>query len=306
MIWAGPGDWRVESIDDWGPSNDAAQHETADEPMGTKEKFWTRTPDGREVLFKYARVRHGRTMGEDWVEWVVHQLASLLSIPTAVAIPAKHQGRRGVLSVSVLSPGEQLTHGNELLARSDPTYDSETSRRNPGYTVKAVAKALRGIAAPNECSPPIRTAFDAWAGYLLLDAWVAGRDRHHENWAAIEHSGRLRLAPSFDHGNALGFQEPETEVEHLAADAERLLVWAKRGRSHHFEGRPSLVNLAREALSLTDGEVRAYWRNMLVGIADSDVESVLAGVPTRYLSESGRTFRLKLLQVNRERILHGR
>lgn len=80
-------------------------------------------------------------------------------------------------------------------------------------------------------------------GYLLLDAWVAGRDRHHENWAAIEHAGELRLSSSFDHGNALGLQEPEDRVEELATDADRLLVWVERGRSHHFDGRPSLVGL---------------------------------------------------------------
>lgn len=306
MLWASGEDWRVDPIDDWGSLADAAQFETTGEPMGTKEKFWTRSPDGREVLFKYARVRHGRTMGEDWVEWVVHQLASLLLIPTAVAVPALHAGRRGVLSVSVLALGEQLIHGNELLARSDPTYESDTSRRNPGYTVEAVFEALRGIGAPDQCAPPIQTAFDAWAGYLLLDAWVAGRDRHHENWAAIEHAGELRLAPSFDHGNALGFQEPETKVEDLATNAGGLLVWAKRGRSHHFDGRPGLVDLARKALDLTDFEVRAYWLDALARVADRDVESVLARVPTPYLSEAGRTFRMKLLQVNRERILHGR
>ena len=299
-------EWRVEVVDDWGPTSDTVQLETADEPMGTKEKFWVRSPDGREVLFKFARVRHGRTLGEDWVEWVVHQLASLLSIPTAVAVPALHMGRRGVLSLSVLAPGEQLIHGNELLVRSDPTYDPETSRRNPGYTVKAVFEALRGIDAPMECVPPIRTAFDAWAGYLMLDAWVAGRDRHHENWAALEHAGELRLAPSFDHGNALGFQEPEDKVEVLARNAERLRAWAARGRSPHFDGKPGLVDLALEALDMTDGEVRGYWRNALVGISDRDIESVLTDVPAAYLSDAGRTFRLKLLRLNRERLVHGR
>lgn len=167
MLWATGRDWRVESIDEWGPPDAAAELETADEPMGTKEKFWVRSPDGREVLFKFARVRHGRTMGEDWVEWVVHQLASLLAIPTAVAIPALYESRRGVLSFSVLAPGERLIHGNELLASSDSDYDSATSRRNPGYTVDAVFEALRGVSAPQGSAPVIRTAFDAWAGYLF-------------------------------------------------------------------------------------------------------------------------------------------
>ncbi|WP_145982342.1 hypothetical protein [Rhodococcus sp. MTM3W5.2] len=139
----------------------------------------------------------------------------------------------------------------------------------------------------------------------MLDAWVAGRDRHHENWAAIEHAGMLRLSPSFDHGNALGFQEPESQVLALAEDDELLARWARRGRSHHFGDRPGLVHLASTALGLTGSGVREYWLDMLADLNNHDIESVLANVPTDYLSEAGRTFRVKLLHLNRERILHG-
>lgn len=298
-------EWRIEVVDEWASTPDSEPPRTTDEPLGTKEKFWVRAPDNNRYLFKYARVRHGRTMGEDWVEWAVHELATLLSIPTATAIPALHGGRRGVLSLSVLTAGDRLIHGNEILARADPDYDSEITRQNARYTVNAVHDALDGVAAPLSCRPPIRTAFDAWAGYLMLDAWVAGRDRHHENWAAIEHDGELRLSPSFDHGNALGFQEPESNVQRLAEDDASIAQWARHGRSHHFSGRPALVHLASTALALTSDEVREHWHGRLASPTDHDVMSVLAQVPSAYLSESGRIFRTKLLHLNRERILHG-
>lgn len=297
--------WRVEAVDDWTMTPEVDQPRTTEEPLGTKEKFWVLAPDDRRYLFKYARVRHGRTMGEDWVEWAVHELATLLSVPAATAIPALHNGRRGVLSLSVLALGDRLIHGNELLARADPEYDSQIARQNPRYTVEAVHNALTGVAAPSSCPPPIRTAFDAWAGYLMLDAWVAGRDRHHENWAVIDHTGQLRLAPSFDHGNALGFQEPESAVQVLAADEEKLNRWAQRGRSHHFGGKPSLIHVASSALGLAGDSVREHWLGALAAVTNHDVESVLAKIPTEYVSEAGRTFRVKLLHQNQERILHG-
>lgn len=298
-------EWRIEAVDEWTMTSDVDQPRTTDEPLGTKEKFWVRARNNDRYLFKYARVRQGRTMGEDWVEWVVHELATMLSAPSATAIPALHKGRRGVLSLSVLAPGDRLIHGNELLSLADPEYDAQVARRNPRYTVEAVHTALSGVAAPSSCQPPIRSAFDAWAGYLMLDAWVAGRDRHHENWAAIEHSGELQLAPSFDHGNALGFQEPESSVRALAEGDEFLERWSRRGRSHHFGGKPGLVQLSSTALSLAGGEVREYWRGKLANVTDDDIESVLANIPTEYVSEVGRTFRVKLLHLNRERILHG-
>ncbi|NLE78070.1 MAG: hypothetical protein GX610_00535 [Rhodococcus sp.] len=297
--------WRVETVDKWVLSSSDADFQIADEPLGTKEKFWVEAPDGYRYLFKYARVHDDRVMGEDWVEWAVHELATLLSIPTAIAIPAVHNGRRGVLSRSVSPSGDRLIHGNELLAGVDPDYDSQIARKNPRYTVEAVRTALDGVAAPASSSQPIRTAFDAWAGYLMLDAWVAGRDRHHENWAAIEHGSELRLAPSFDHGNALGFQVPEDEVRTLAADEVRLARWAKRGRSHHFCDKPSLVSLADAALHLAGNEVRAYWLEKLASISTDDIESVIDAVSPEYLSDAGRTFRKQLLCLNRERIIHG-
>ncbi|MFF2087490.1 hypothetical protein ACFVVM_27265 [Nocardia sp. NPDC058176] len=303
--------WRVEVVDEWAMASDSDQLRTTDEPLGTKEKFWVSAPDDSRYLFKYARVHEsGRIMGEDWVEWVVHELATMLSIPTATVIPATHSNRRGVLSLSVLRPGDRLIHGNELLTRIDPSYDGRISRKNPRYTVEAVCAALDGVAAPASCQPPISTAFDVWAGYLILDAWVAGRDRHHENWAAIDHAGKLELAPSFDHGNALGFQEREECVQELAYSEESLARWARRGRSHHFcddgvEGRPGLVHLASTALELASPGVREHWFGALAAVTNAQIQAVLGSVPPGYLSEVGRTFRTKLLHHNQERILHG-
>ncbi len=51
----------------------------ADEPMGSKEKWWVELPTygERPWLLKLARLdeRDGTVSGEDWAEWTVHQLA---------------------------------------------------------------------------------------------------------------------------------------------------------------------------------------------------------------------------------------
>lgn len=49
----------------------------------------------------------------------------------------------------------------------------------------------------------LSSALDVFAGYVLLDAWIANQDRHHENWGALRMGTALYLAPSFDHGAAL-------------------------------------------------------------------------------------------------------
>lgn len=193
-----------------------------EEPMGSKEKHWVHDPDGWPWLLKFARQKADGVRGEDWAECVVHALAGLIGVPTACVRPAVCSGRRAVLSRAVQTPDERLEHGNELLARHDASYQKAELRENAGYTVAAVQRALEGVDAPNAATAPWG-GFGVWAGYLVLDAWVAGRDRHHENWAVARGPDRVRLAPSFDHGNALGFAEPERRVSQYDTP-ERLFV----------------------------------------------------------------------------------
>lgn len=272
-----------------------------EEPMGSKEKHWVHNPDGWPWLLKFARQKADGVRGEDWAECVVHALAGLIGVPTACVRPAVCNGRRAVLSRAVQTPDERLEHGNELLARHDASYQKAELRENAGYTVAAVQRALDGVDAPDAATTPWG-GFGVWAGYLVLDAWVAGRDRHHENWAVARGPDRVRLAPSFDHGNALGFAEPERRVSQYDTP-ERLLRWCEDGVSPHFAGQPSLVEIASEALRIGEAGVAVYWMGRLQDVRSDDVRAILAAVPTRLVSEPRRRFIERILDTNRERIL---
>jgi hypothetical protein len=287
------------------------QADTPDEQMGTKEKFWVkREDDDRLWLFKFAREKNGEVRGEDWAEVIVHRIACLLGIPTAVAVPATYSGRRGILSRSVRrAENEILVHGNEMLGATNPSYDRDRQRENPDYSVGAVHSLLESIARvrPNSFGTSGRLdGFSAFASYLLLDAFVAGRDRHHKNWALIiDGHGDVRLSPSFDHGNALGFQEPEENVLRLLDDADGVKRWTRRGKSPHFAGRPALTELANEALGLADDSTRSTLIAKLAGVNFDDVREVVFGVPTAIMSEAKANFVLEVLSENRRRLLDG-
>lgn len=277
-----------------------------DEPLGTKDKFWVRNPVTREPwLFKFARVTGGRQMGEDWAEWIVHHIASHIGLPSAVVLPATCESRRGIVSKDVGDSlaGQRLVHGNSLLGVSDPSYDGTLGRTNPGYTPAAVAAALKGVDPPIGWGTPRLSGFSVWSGYLVLDALVAGRDRHHENWGAIRDGRRLHLAPSYDHGNALGFQEPESRAAELAASPERLASWLARGKSHHFAGRPTLVALAIEALKLAGEEAQLYWAGRIDELDHGEVRAMLDAVPPQIMSEAARTLALNIVIENRRRLI---
>ena len=146
-------------------------------------------------------------------------------------------------------------------------------------------------------------AFDVWCGYLVLDAWVAGRDRHHENWGVISDSAGRNLAPSFDHGNALGFQETEKQMQRLGGDRVGLQTWVNRGRSHHFAGRPKLVDLVQEALGIASVDAREYWMHRIKCVDMERASAIVRTVPTDTMSEVAHRFALNILEENRERLI---
>jgi hypothetical protein len=295
--------WTPVAIEEWVTTEDG---EASEEPLGTKEKFWVKDPDGAPWLFKYAREGDGRVRDEDRAECLVRVLAGLVGVPTSQVRIATCDGKRGVISRSIVPPGQRLEHGNELLAATFPGYDPTAQRENANYMVEAVKAAL------NDVGPPLGygalsdlTGFEVWAGYVILDAWVGGRDRHHENWAAVFDGTSRRLAPSFDHGNALGFQESNRRRAELANDEARMSKWAWSAKSHHFAGRPSLVTLACDALSECRERARNHWLEQLESLTPSILRATLDEVPAPYLSDEWRSFCLKLLTINRERILRG-
>jgi hypothetical protein len=296
--------WATGDI--WAPVEVVGEDDES-EPMGSKEKFWTSSPDGERWLFKYARVHEHVTRGEDWAECLVHSLASQLRIPTATVRLAHCRGRRGIVSRSMVTQTQVLVHGNELLSMTDADYDREAERENPRYTVSTIESALRIIDPTPGLSGlvPVQTAFDQLAGYLMLDAWVAGRDRHHRNWAVVTDGERLWLAPSFDHGNALGFQESSMHHDQLASDETALLRWSRRGKSPHFFGRPSLTSIANQALDTATPEAAQAWRERLSQVTQEVIEQALYGAPEAVLSAETRRFCVRLLLLNRRRVLDG-
>ena len=292
----------------WDPLDLTSEAIREFEEMGTKEKHWVHLESTDEWwLVKLARLREGGgVLGEDWAEWLVHHLASALGVPTATVQPTKWAGARAIASLRVTSSEDDLVHGNSLLSGHNPNYNPNLDRQNPLYTPSAVAAALTGVAAPDGfAGPSSLLGYDVWAGYLTLDAWVAGRDRHHQNWGIIRSGDHRHLSPSFDHGNALGFAEKEEKVVRLVQQPEALEKWLAKGASHHFAGKPPLVDLALEALGLATPLASAYWTERLAAIDPVFVQDLVSEVPVSVMSAVRGTFIVHLLEANRRRLLDG-
>lgn len=280
------------------------------EQLGTKAKFWYTQKD-IPYLFKQGRP----TTGENWSEKVACELCELLALPHADYNFAVWREQRGVVSPSMVPENGRLILGNELLGRVYTNYPSDARRGVNQHTVKRAAALMesRVVGLPLAWQPLVQTndAFDVFVGYLMLDAWIGNSDRHHENWGLILTSGgTIHLAPTFDHASSLGCHETE-------ANRKERLTTRDSGRSvEHY------VAKARSALYLNPscqkplGTLEAFthaaqlhkqaaqtWLDQLQNVTLPDCAQIFAQIPPDEISEISAEFALKILHLNRNRLL---
>lgn len=292
---------------------DAAE---AFEAMGTKRKFWFHRGDGM-WLFKLTRT----DTGEDWAEKIAEELCLLLGLPNAHYELAVWMEKPGVISPSFVGEEERLIPGNELLFERDPGYPKQAAgarTRVPQHTLDAIATMLDNEAirlpAGGDLPVEVRTAWDVFAGYLLLDAWIGNTDRHHENWALVESAagGRAerRLAPTHDHGSSLGRNEPDWKrqrrletrdvndtVEAYAARAASKL-YLRPGEARSL----STLEAFQQAMGMTPVASRA-WLRRLMEIDPGAVDALFERIPRERISPTATLFAQRILRFNRSRLL---
>lgn len=300
------------------------------EQLGTKWKFWYWGADKQRWLFKEGRPN----TGENWSEKVCCELCELLRIPHCHYDFARWKGHRGLVSPTFIPDGGRLIVGNELLAKFVSDYHGEHRVRAQKHTVSRVMAIMRGamrlaVKVPRGARtvlrpmliemplgfvapPEIRTVAGVFIGYLMLDALVSNQDRHDENWGLILSSdNRLTLAPTFDHASSLGRNEQDAErLERLnTRDQGRSIErYVERARSALYArvGEKALTTLVafEEAAKLPEvREAKAYWLGRLAAVGLAEFREIFENIPASEITEPARDFALKMLEINRERLL---
>jgi hypothetical protein len=281
------------------------------ETSGDEPKYWLQEPCADlRWLVKTVTIKEGLVHGEDWAEKVVAHLGGMLNVPCARVELAEMHGQSGCISADLRPLSYDLQHGQVLLEECGaPGYVHGKGRDHPGHTVENIRASLANALPPPGCELPFDgTAYDVFAGYLLMDAWVANRDRHDNNWAvlrpALVSGGRLRLSGSYDHASSLGFNLTDEKRMQLV-DQDRVALWCEKGTAWRFgyDRGTTLVELAARALPLASPAAQSYWLERLHQVPPDEVRNVLARVPR--MSDPARTFAEMVLDVNRRRVLDG-
>lgn len=271
--------------------------------MGTKEKFWYLDPrSGERWLFK--RPRSGT--GEHWAEKISSELADLLGIDHARIELATYDGSRGTVSASFVRRGQQLTHGNELLARLVEGYDGKEKLKQADHTLDNIWTALEYAV---ERSEKTRQAKVRIGENLVLDALVGNTDRHHENWGLLktelnEHFEEF-VAPSFDHASALGRELLDSRRASLLSSGG-VGRYVEKGRGAVYWTRdaspaPSPLELVRrtavaypEALQPVLGRVKS--------LHNATVADLVERVPRDWMSRPARDFAITMIRYSMDEL----
>lgn len=281
------------------------------EQLGTKRKFWYRDPTARMFLFKEGRPN----TGENWAEKVCCEIAELLGIPHAQYNLATWRDHKGVISPKFLTDEARLVLGNEILGKIVKGYEHAQRYRVRQHTVNLAMGVMKwkhvGVPVGYVRQPPIATAADVFVSYLMLDALVSNQDRHHENWGLVVSPGPIvNMAPTFDHASSLGRNE---------LDAVRLRRLSTKDRGDTVDAYVSRANSAfyplkaprplsclaafQEAARFAPRAAVNYWLGRLEATTRENYEQILNAVPDSEITQPARDFALKMLEVNRVRLL---
>jgi hypothetical protein len=261
-----------------------------------------------------------RGTGEDWAEVVACHLCELIGLPhVEYELAAEFDGqqyiRPGVVCENMAYRPAGLVLGNQLLLALDPQYPQSQRFKVRQHTVDAVSSIVRGLAPPAVdwmASVPagVTSALDVFAGYVMLDAWIANQDRHHENWGALVEADEMRLAPTFDHGAALArnLLDQERRIRLTTNDRNQAVeAFARRGRSAFYGSSTDKkalesVEAFREFAQRVPVAGRA-WLDRLRLVERQAVQAIVERVPAARMSDTTKRFTLELLLANQRRLL---
>ena len=205
-------------------------------------------------------------------------------------------------------------HGNELLAQLVPDYPGARFFRVRQHTVRRVLAVAEDVLPPIgfELFSDVVSAADVFLGYLMVDVWVANQDRHHENWGliSVEREKKIHLAPSYDHASSLGrIESDEEKAERLGTrDRNRTVErYVERARSAFYSSQASPRPLSTLDAFMSAARLRPQaaisWLKRLESVSAAETEGIFREVPQDRISDVSIRFGLRILMLNRSRLL---
>ena len=259
---------------------------------GTRTKFWLIEPETMsEKTVKHLFKVPTEGTGGHWAEYIASKVGGQLGFPTAEIELSNYRGTIGTISKNFRSQTEELYEGGDLFVARFEKFDR---RSLTYYELPHILEILSEYSLEN-----------TFVALPVYDALIANNDRHCDNWGVLSGPKGIRLAPIYDNGSSLGFNEVTEKKQKMLTDDHMLTGFCNRGKSSiglpnrkkpkHFELLTYLRIHSAKALELELARLEQLDKGMLLAIVDS--------IPDDIMSDLDKEWVVRLLLFRRNWIL---
>lgn len=260
---------------------------------GTRSKFWLLEPEtDPEDPIKHLFKLPTEGTGGHWAEFVASEVGMRLGFHTAEVRLAKHEGVVGTISKNFRAKVEELYEGGDLFLAQFENFDR---RSLTYYELPHIIDIL--------------AAYDLEKDFVTIpvyDVLIANNDRHCDNWGVLSGPEGIRMAPIYDNGSSLGFNETTEKKQKMLTDDRMLEGFCNRGRPSiglpgrkkpkHFELLSYLYRYFPQELQLAVSRLEQLNKGMLLSIVDE--------IPNNIMSDLDKKWVIRLILYRKDWVLN--
>jgi len=184
---------------------------------GTRAKYWFLEPGSDpENATKYLFKIPTEGTGGHWAEFVASNVGAKLGFQTAEVNLAMNEGVLGTISKNFRPKIEEFYEGGDLFLAKFEDFNRYSLTY---YELPHILELLAAYDIEKE-----------FVDIPVFDALIANNDRHCDNWGVLRGPNGIRLAPIYDNGSSLGFNEVNEKKKKMLVDDKMLAGFCNRGK----------------------------------------------------------------------------
>lgn len=197
----------------------------------------------------------------------------------------------GTISKNFRKKTEEFYEGGDLILALFPDFDRHSLIH---YELPYILQILSAYDLEKE-----------FVSLPVFDALIVNNDRHCDNWGVLSSPKGYRLAPIYDNGSSLGFNQTEDKKCKMLTDNRMLQGFCNRGKSciglpnrrkpKHFEILTFLNEKLPEEFGKVIGRLNKLNEEMIVSIVED--------IPIYIMNDLEKNWVLRLLMYRKEWIL---
>lgn len=260
---------------------------------GTRTKYWLLEPDTDfEHASKYLFKVPTEGTGGHWAEYVASKVGKRLGFNTTEVELAVNKGFVGTISKNFREKNEELYEGGDLFLSRFVDFDRHSLNY---YELPHILELLSAYHLDRD-----------FVALPVFDALIANNDRHCDNWGILTGPKIAQMAPIYDNGSSLGFNEVEDKKKKMLTDERMMNGFCNRGKSciglpnrkkpKHFELLSFLNNCLPQELEINMHRLNKLNEEMIV--------TTVKDIPTGIMSDLDKEWIIRLLMYRKEWLMN--